>query len=96
MKSLRFLGALLQHSKFLLARGTLEVLIFLAHDYILPGFEHLLAPLDLGFTTLKNRVLMGSMHTGLEDHASDFYKLARFLETNVVETACSAPNRRQI
>ena len=30
-------------------------------------FPHLLAPLDLGFTTLKNRVLMGSMHTGLED-----------------------------
>lgn len=41
-------------------------------------FEHLLAPLDLGFTTLKNRVLMGSMHTGLEDHASDFYKLAEY------------------
>ncbi len=31
-------------------------------------YPHLLAPLDLGFTTLKNRVLMGSMHTGLEDH----------------------------
>ncbi|MEM1353223.1 MAG: 2,4-dienoyl-CoA reductase FMN-binding domain-containing protein, partial [Pseudomonadota bacterium] len=30
-------------------------------------FPHLLAPLDLGFTTLKNRVLMGSMHTGLEE-----------------------------
>ena len=28
-------------------------------------YPHLLAPLDLGFTTLKNRVLMGSMHTGL-------------------------------
>ena len=36
----------------------------------MPGaalYPHLLAPLDLGFTTLKNRVLMGSMHTGLED-----------------------------
>ena len=32
-----------------------------------PGLKHLMAPLDLGFTTLKNRVLMGSMHTGLED-----------------------------
>ncbi|MDH3275474.1 MAG: hypothetical protein OEM99_13165, partial [Gammaproteobacteria bacterium] len=31
------------------------------------AYPHLLAPLDLGFTTLKNRVLMGSMHTGLED-----------------------------
>ena len=30
-------------------------------------YPHLLAPLDLGFTTIKNRVLMGSMHTGLED-----------------------------
>ena len=32
-------------------------------------YPHLLAPLDLGFTTLKNRVLMGSMHSGLEDMA---------------------------
>jgi 2,4-dienoyl-CoA reductase (NADPH2) len=39
-------------------------------------YPHLLAPLDLGFTTLSNRVLMGSMHTGLEDKASDFDKLA--------------------
>ena len=31
------------------------------------NFPNLLAPLDLGFTTLRNRVLMGSMHTGLED-----------------------------
>ncbi|HET7930648.1 MAG TPA: FAD-dependent oxidoreductase [Rhodanobacteraceae bacterium] len=39
---------------------------------------HLLAPLDLGFCTLPNRVLMGSMHTGLEDHARDFGKLAEY------------------
>ena len=39
-------------------------------------FPHLFAPLDLGFTALRNRVLMGSMHTGLEDHARDFPKLA--------------------
>nr|WP_284691448.1 FAD-dependent oxidoreductase [Pinirhizobacter soli] len=38
----------------------------------------MLAPLDLGFTTLRNRVLMGSMHTGLEDKAKDFDKLAAF------------------
>ena len=31
------------------------------------SYPHLLAPLDLGFTTLKNRVLMGSMHVGLEE-----------------------------
>jgi 2,4-dienoyl-CoA reductase (NADPH2) len=41
-------------------------------------FPHLLAPLDLGFTTLPNRVLMGSMHTGLEDRAEDFPKLAAY------------------
>ena len=39
---------------------------------------HLLAPLDLGFVTLRNRVLMGSMHTGLEDHRRDFPKLAAY------------------
>ncbi len=45
-----------------------------------PGttFPHLFTPLDLGFATLPNRVLMGSMHTGLEDHARDFAKLAAF------------------
>ena len=42
------------------------------------SFPHLLAPLDLGFCTLPNRVLMGSMHTGLEDHARDFGKLAEY------------------
>jgi len=41
-------------------------------------FPHLLAPLDLGFTTLPNRVLMGSMHTGLEDRAEDYPKLAEY------------------
>ncbi len=41
-------------------------------------YPHLLAPLDLSFTTLRNRVLMGSMHTGLEDRARDFPKLARY------------------
>jgi len=41
-------------------------------------FPHLLAPLDLGFTTLKNRVLMGSMHTGLEESKNGFERMARF------------------
>ena len=41
-------------------------------------YRHLFAPLDLGFTTLRNRVLMGSMHTGLEDRARDFPKLAAY------------------
>ncbi len=41
-------------------------------------YPHLFRPLDLGYTTLRNRVLMGSMHTGLEDHARDFPKLAAY------------------
>ncbi|MBB5210798.1 NADPH-dependent 2,4-dienoyl-CoA reductase [Microbulbifer hydrolyticus] len=42
------------------------------------AYPHLLAPLDLGFTTLKNRVLMGSMHTNLEEHPGGFDRLAAF------------------
>ena len=42
------------------------------------SYPKLLEPLDLGFTTLKNRVLMGSMHTGLEDRGSDYPKLAAY------------------
>ncbi|WP_242110688.1 NADPH-dependent 2,4-dienoyl-CoA reductase [Luteimonas aquatica] len=41
-------------------------------------YPHLFAPLDLGFTRLRNRVLMGSMHTGLEDRRKDFPKLAAY------------------
>ena len=41
-------------------------------------YPHLFAPLDLGHTTLPNRILMGSMHTGLEDKASDYDKLATY------------------
>jgi len=41
-------------------------------------YPHLLAPLDLGFTTLPNRVLMGSMHTGLEDGRKHFTALAAY------------------
>ncbi len=41
-------------------------------------YPHLLKPLDLGFTTLKNRVLMGSMHTGLEEQKNGFERLAVF------------------
>ena len=42
------------------------------------AYPYLFAPLDLGFITLPNRVLMGSMHTGLEDHARDYDKLAAY------------------
>ncbi len=44
------------------------------------SYPNLLKPLDLGFTTLKNRVLMGSMHTGLEEEKNGFSKLASFYE----------------
>ncbi len=63
-------------------------------------FPHLLAPLDLGFTTLKNRVLMGSMHTGLEDHKKDFPKLAAYFaeraagEVGLMVTGGIAPGIR--
>ena len=42
------------------------------------NYPKLLAPLDLGFTTLRNRAIMGSMHTGLEDAARDFPRMAAF------------------
>ena len=42
------------------------------------AYQKLLQPLDLGFTTLKNRVIMGSMHTGLEEEKQGFSKLAAF------------------
>jgi len=42
------------------------------------AYPHLLAPLDLGFTTLKNRVLMGSMHTGLEEAPDGYERMAAF------------------
>jgi 2,4-dienoyl-CoA reductase (NADPH2) len=41
-------------------------------------YPHLFEPLDLGFTQLKNRVLMGSMHTGLEELKGGFEKMAAF------------------
>ena len=41
-------------------------------------YPHMLTPLDLGFVTLKNRVVMGSMHTGLEEAPDGFQRLAAF------------------
>ena len=61
-------------------------------------YPHLLAPLDLGFTTLKNRVLMGSMHTGLEE-TKDWSRVARFYSERaaggvaLIVTGGMAPNR---
>ncbi len=61
-------------------------------------YPHLFTPLDLGFTTLRNRILMGSMHTGLEDRARDFPKLAAYLAeraaggAGLIVTGGFAPN----
>jgi len=61
-------------------------------------YPHLLAPLDLGFTRLRNRVLMGSMHTGLEDDPKHFHRLtAYFAErarggVGLIVTGGFAPN----
>ncbi len=41
-------------------------------------YKHIFEPLDLGFTTLKNRILMGSMHTGLEEEKNGFERMAAF------------------
>ncbi|CAM1372006.1 2,4-dienoyl-CoA reductase [Tenacibaculum litopenaei] len=41
-------------------------------------YKHIFEPLDLGFTTLKNRVLMGSMHTGLEEEKDGIHKIATY------------------
>ena len=60
-------------------------------------FPHLLAPLDLGFTTLRNRVLMGSMHTGLEE-TKDWNRVAEFYAerarggVGLIVTGGMAPN----
>ena len=61
-------------------------------------YPNLLAPLDLGFVTLKNRVLMGSMHTGLEDRAKHYDRLAAYFAeraaggVGLIVTGGIAPN----
>jgi 2,4-dienoyl-CoA reductase (NADPH2) len=50
----------------------------LEHAMTASHYPHLLAPLDLGFTTLRNRTLMGSMHTGLEEVAGGFERMAAY------------------
>jgi 2,4-dienoyl-CoA reductase (NADPH2) len=63
-------------------------------------YPHLLSPLDLGFTTLKNRVIMGSMHTGLEDRFYHYGKLAAFYRerarggVGLIVTGGISPNRQ--
>ncbi|MBT2397893.1 NADPH-dependent 2,4-dienoyl-CoA reductase [Streptomyces sp. ISL-100] len=63
-------------------------------------YPHLLSPLDLGFTTLPNRVLMGSMHVGLEEAERGFERMAEFYATRtrggvgLMVTGGIAPNDR--
>ncbi|WP_045464025.1 NADPH-dependent 2,4-dienoyl-CoA reductase [Vibrio hyugaensis] len=63
-------------------------------------YPNLLKPLDLGFTQLRNRVLMGSMHTGLEEHKEGLQKLAAFYEerakggVGLIVTGGFSPNLR--
>ena len=63
-------------------------------------YPHLLAPLDLGFTTLKNRVIMGSMHVGLEEARDGFARMAAFYAerarggVGLIVTGGIAPNDR--
>lgn len=62
-------------------------------------FKHLFQPLDLGFTQIKNRMLMGSMHTGLEEDKEGLYRLATFYReraqggVGLIVTGGVAPNR---
>ena len=61
---------------------------------------HLLEPLDLGFTILRNRVMMGSMHTGLEDRFYNYSKLAAYFRerakggVGLIVTGGISPNRQ--
>ncbi|OAT52696.1 NADPH-dependent 2,4-dienoyl-CoA reductase [Providencia heimbachae] len=63
------------------------------------NFPHLFTPLDLGHTVLKNRILMGSMHTGLEEHPQGSERLAHFYRlraengVSLIITGGIAPNK---
>ena len=64
------------------------------------SYPHIFEPLDLGFTQIRNRVLMGSMHTGLEEEKGGFDKLAAFYEerakggVGLIVTGGISPNKR--
>jgi 2,4-dienoyl-CoA reductase (NADPH2) len=64
-----------------------------------PKYPHLFEPLDLGFTTLKNRAIMGSMHTGLEEQKNGYERMAAFYGERakggvaLIVTGGIAPNR---
>ena len=63
-------------------------------------YKHIFEPLDLGFTSLKNRILMGSMHTGLEEEKNGIGKIAKYYGerakggVGLIVTGGIAPNRQ--
>ncbi len=66
------------------------------------AYPHLLAPLNLGFTTLRNRALMGSMHTGLEEQPGGFERMAAYFAeraqggVGLIVTGGIAPNEEGV
>lgn len=64
-----------------------------------PKYPNLFEPLDLGFTTLKNRAMMGSMHTGLEEQKNGYERMAKYFAerakggVGLIITGGIAPNR---
>ncbi|MGA0435089.1 MAG: NADPH-dependent 2,4-dienoyl-CoA reductase, partial [Flavobacteriales bacterium] len=64
-----------------------------------PKYPHLFEPIKFGSMTLPNRVIMGSMHTGLEEERGGIEKLARFYEerakggVGLIVTGGISPNR---
>ena len=73
---------------------------FTMTDTSTSAHPHLLQPLSLGFTTLRNRVMMGSMHTGLEDRFYNYGKLAAYFRerakggVGLIVTGGISPNRQ--
>src|ERR1700748_2399780 len=63
-------------------------------------YPHVFTPLDLGFTSLPNRVIMGSMHVGLEELPNGFERMAAFYaerargEVGLIVTGAMAPTER--
>jgi len=91
---LRFASDIGQRNRNELAACSNSSLRPMAH----PQYPHFLAPLDLGFVTLRNRALMGSMHTALEETEGGFERLAAFYaerakgEAGLIVTGGIAPN----
>ena len=67
---------------------------------LMTKYKHIFEPLDLGFTTLKNRILMGSMHTGLEEEKNGIERIAQYYGerakggVGLIVTGGIAPNRQ--